>query len=255
LERYVHRATREGVCQAVFPEGGLSRDGRLQAPKLGILDYMLRGFDPARGRDIVFVPVGINYDRTLEDRSLVRRLDPAAPRRSKTFVLRTTFRFVRHNLWLMLRNRWQRFGYACVNFGTPLSARAWCREHGVDFHVLDAEARFTEVERLAGELLQRVGRLVPVLPIPLVAEAVLAAPDGQTEFDLKTRVYRRIESLQAQGAVVMVPSRIRAYTVDTAYRMLKLRRLVVEQSGMCRADPHAHEVLAYYANSIGAWPD
>ena len=123
LERYVHMATQEGVCQAVFPEGGLSRDGKIQPPRLGILDYMLRGFDPNGNRDIVFVPVGINYDRTLEDRSLVRRLDPDAARRSRWFVFRTTFGFIAHNIRLMLSNRWQRFGYACVNFGTPISAK------------------------------------------------------------------------------------------------------------------------------------
>ena len=49
LERYVAMATAAGVTQAVFPEGGLSRDGRLRPPKLGILDYMLRSFDPAGG--------------------------------------------------------------------------------------------------------------------------------------------------------------------------------------------------------------
>ncbi len=65
LERYIHMATKECVCQAVFPEGGLSRDGRLQTPKLGVLDYMLRNYKPEMDRDIVFVPVGINYDRTL----------------------------------------------------------------------------------------------------------------------------------------------------------------------------------------------
>ena len=69
------------MTQAVFPEGGLSRDGRLRPPKLGILDYMVRSFDPAGERDIVFVPVGINYDRIFEDRSFLRELDPTAPKR------------------------------------------------------------------------------------------------------------------------------------------------------------------------------
>ena len=45
LERYVHMATKEGVCQAVFIEGGLSHDGRLRQPKMGFIDYMLRTFD------------------------------------------------------------------------------------------------------------------------------------------------------------------------------------------------------------------
>jgi glycerol-3-phosphate O-acyltransferase len=253
LERYVNMATWEGVCQAVFPEGGLSRDGRLQKPKLGIFDYMLRGFDPARGRDIVFVPVGLNYDRTLEDRSLVRRLDPNAPRRSKSFVLRTTFGFIGRNLWLMLRNRWQRFGYASVNFGTPLSARDWCRTHQVSFSALAQEPRFQQVEKLAVELLQRVARLVPVLPVPLVAEALLAAPAGSSEFDIKAHVYRRIEQLKEQGAVVIVPTRTRAHTIDTAFNMLKLRRLALEQDGHYVANPQERELLAYYANSLASW--
>jgi len=253
LERYVNMATWEGVCQAVFPEGRLSRDGRLQAPKFGIFDYMLRGFDPDRGRDIVFVPVGLNYDRTLEDRSLVRRLDPNAPRRSGFFVFRTTAGFIGRNIWLMIRNRWMKFGYAAVNFGTPVSAREWCRRHGINPSALAADSRAPHIEQLTRELMGRVERLIPVLPLPLVAEAVLSAPDGISEFDLKATVYRRIEMLQQSGAVVVVPSRTRAYAVETAFNMLKLRRLVEETSGRYRMSPDARDVLAYYANSLAAW--
>ena len=46
LERWVAMATANGVPQAVYPEGGLSQDGALRPPKLGLLDYMIRGFDP-----------------------------------------------------------------------------------------------------------------------------------------------------------------------------------------------------------------
>ena len=46
LARYVHMATTSGVAQAVFPEGGLTRDGALRPPKLGLLSYMVSGFDP-----------------------------------------------------------------------------------------------------------------------------------------------------------------------------------------------------------------
>src|SRR4029078_1291480 len=56
LERYVFMATEAGVAQAVYPEGGLSRDGSLRPPRLGLLDYMLKNFDPAGPRDIMFVP-------------------------------------------------------------------------------------------------------------------------------------------------------------------------------------------------------
>jgi glycerol-3-phosphate O-acyltransferase len=71
LERYVCMATKSGVCQALFLEGGLSRDGRLGQPKLGFLDYMLRNYAWTTDRSVAFVPVGINYDRVLEDHNMV----------------------------------------------------------------------------------------------------------------------------------------------------------------------------------------
>src|SRR6266705_3160187 len=75
LERYVHLITKNGVTQGIFPEGGLTRDGRLRPPKLGLLDYICRTVaDSDFARDIWFVPVALNYDRVLEDRSLIREL-------------------------------------------------------------------------------------------------------------------------------------------------------------------------------------
>ena len=139
LERYVHMATKEGVCQAVFPEGGLSRDGRMRKPKYGIIDYMLRSFDAQSDRDIVFIPVGLNYDRTLEDRTLLRSLDPTAEKRSLWFVIRTTLRLAWKWLLLIITSRWQRFGYACVNFGSYYSMRQYCRQHGVNFSRLQRQ--------------------------------------------------------------------------------------------------------------------
>jgi glycerol-3-phosphate O-acyltransferase len=65
LERYVQRAVEAGITQGIFLEGGLSRDGALLKPKLGLLDYMARA-----KADLVFIPVGLNYDRVLEDVSL-----------------------------------------------------------------------------------------------------------------------------------------------------------------------------------------
>ena len=77
LARYVHMAVAGGLTQAMFPEGGLTRDGALRPAKLGLLSYMVSGFDPKGARDAVFVPVGINYDRVIEDR--VQTAGIAAP--------------------------------------------------------------------------------------------------------------------------------------------------------------------------------
>lgn len=176
LQRYVQMASEGGVPQAMYPEGGLTTDGRLRPPKLGLLDYMLKGFDPAGARDLVFIPVGINYDRVLEDRSLIRKLDPTA---AKTPLLRTvslTAGFVARQLVLALLGRRFRHGYACVNFGTPASMRARARVHGVDFRSLDDAARRPAVAAVGAMLMEGIGLIVPVLPVPLVAAVLLREP-------------------------------------------------------------------------------
>jgi len=81
LERYVQLITRNGVTQGIFLEGGLSRDGKLGKAKIGLLDYVLGvAREPAMRQRLYIVPVAINYDRVLEDRSLLRELDARAGR-------------------------------------------------------------------------------------------------------------------------------------------------------------------------------
>jgi glycerol-3-phosphate O-acyltransferase len=251
LERYVQMATEAGVTQAVFPEGKLSRDGRLGAARLGLLDYMLRGFDPAGERDLVFVPVAVNYDRVLEDRTLLLELAPAEERRPAP-ALATTLRFAGRNLGLALRNRWHRFGYACVNFGAPLSLRGYLAARGLDLRTLERDERFARVAELAAELMAAVGRVVPVVPVPLVAAVFTGAGPGEalSELDVKARAHRLIGRLEAAGAHVYVPRRDQDYAVVVGLRMLRQRHLVAEEGGLFRARPEEALLLAYYAHSV-----
>ena len=254
LERYIHMATKEGVCQAVFPEGGLSRDGRLGTPKLGVLDYMLRNYDPLSDRDIVFIPIGINYDRTLEDRSLLRTLNPEAPKRSSWFAIRTTAGFIRRSLVLMVLSRWQRFGYAWVNFGPRISMKEYCRQADIDFSRLARDDRFAEIEKLAGRLMGGIKQIVPVLPTSLVATVIKEdGRRGLSAFEVEARVNRLIAQLQTNGAPVYVTTQSRVETILNALEMLKIRRLVVESERIYQAAPGEDDILAYYANSIAHW--
>jgi len=251
LERYIVMATEAGVPQAVFPEGGLTRDGRMREPKLGAIDYMMRGFRTDGERDLVFVPLGINYDRVLEDRTLLRSIDPDAARSSPSRALWTTLRFALHNVSLMLRSEWHRFGYACVNFGSPVSMRAYCREHGLDFHKLPVEERRREMAALGRHLMDAVGRIVPVLPVPLIAAVFVRHGERAiSELELKAEVGQLVEALRRRGAHVYVPRRDFDYAVNVGLRMLRLRRLVDERDGLYYARAEELPLLRYYANSI-----
>lgn len=255
LERYIHMATREGVCQAVFLEGGLSRDGRLQTPKLGLIDYMLRRFDPATDRDVVFIPVGINYDRTLEDRSLLRIFDPDAEKRGWWFVCRTTFKFIRRSLVLMILNRWRRYGYACVNFGTPLSAKAYCLDQGLNLSRLSRTDRFPEIEKLCHRLMSAISEVVPVLPVSLMSTVFLEAMGTELDIlDIEERSNRLINELQARGAPVFELSRsARAQDIVDAIDLMTLRRMVTASGDQFKAVSAEETIMRYYANTIAHW--
>jgi glycerol-3-phosphate O-acyltransferase len=249
LERYVAMATAAGVTQAVFPEGGLSRDGKLRPPKLGILDYTLRSFDPAGERDVVFIPVGINYDRTLEDRSFLAELDSS--RRQPGSPLGNAARFLFKNLWLMVRSEWHRFGYACVNFGTPVSAREYLSDRGLDLRRLGKEERYAQVEAFGRQLMAAIAAVIPVVPVSLVATVFLRdAARAWSELELKGEVLRLLGELEAAGAHVYVPRQDQDYAIGVGLRMLTLRRLVAEEAGTFRVAPGETPMLAYYANSI-----
>ncbi|HSS78200.1 MAG TPA: 1-acyl-sn-glycerol-3-phosphate acyltransferase [Thermoanaerobaculia bacterium] len=251
LERYIHMATSAGVPQAVYPEGGLSRDGRLRPPKLGILDYMLRSFDPQHGdRDLVFIPVGINYDRVLEDRTLLLDLTPGAKKPGPARAAMTTLRFSLRNLGLMLRSRWHRFGYACVSFGSPISMRHYLGDLGLDLRTLSREERTVHLERLGGELMRAIGGVIPALPVPLVATVLVQAGEPLSELELQARALRLIEQLEAVGAHVYIPRRDQAYAIEAGLRMLTLRHLVEESEGLYTGRPAEMHVLRYYANSL-----
>jgi glycerol-3-phosphate O-acyltransferase len=250
LQRYVQMATEGGVPQAMYPEGGLSTDGLLRKPKLGLLDYMLKGFDPNGERDLVFVPVGINYDRVLEDRTVVRKLDPQARRVGVASTVATTTRFAGRQLGLAVLGRRYRHGYACVNFGSPVSMRGWVREHGIDFRALDG-ARRDAVAAVGALLMARIGAIVPVLPVPLVASVLLRDPARALgELELKSEVQALMAGVEATGGRVYVPRADRDYAVSVGLRMLTLRGLVVERDGLFVADPDELTLLRYYAGSI-----
>ncbi len=251
LERYIAMATEAGVTQAVYPEGGLTRDGLMREPRFGVLDYMLRGFHSQGERDLVFVPLGLNYDRVLEDRTQLLSGDITAAKPSRLRAALRTLAFVGDQLWLLLRSRWHRLGYACVNFGSPVSVRAWAAARGIDFDHLPREQRQAEVAALGRHLMEQVGQLIPVLPVPLVA-TVLLQQSGRAigELELKSAVAVLVQSLESRNARLYLPRGDWDYAVSAGLRMLTLRHLVDEQDGLYCARPNEAALLRYYANSI-----
>ena len=254
LERYINMSTRAGVCQAVFLEGGLSKDGALQEARLGFLDYMLRDFRSDTDRDITFIPVGINYDRVIEDRSLVRKLDADADRRSKWFVAKTTSSFTFKTLLLSRKTRWRRFGYASVNFGKPVSAKAYCASQGIEFTLLDTDVRFEKVAELAQLLMHEIEKVIPVMPVALMCGVILKhRGEWKSELELKAEALERMTQLEKLGAPISVASVATESVLSGAMDIIVGRGLIEVRDGLYKADADELVMLAYYARSIAHW--
>ncbi len=254
LERYINISTRAGVCQAVFLEGGLTKDGTLREPRLGFLDYMLRDYHPHSDKDIVFIPVGINYDRVIEDRSLIRRLDKSAKKRSLWFVIKTSFIFIFKNALLSRKNRWRRFGYASVNFGEPVSAKQFCEINNIDFSALPTDDRFVRVEALAKLIMSNISQVVPIVPVALMS-AVLKNNERywKSELELKSLCSDKINQLEKAGAPIDISHSVLESVLGSALDVLIGRGLVEEKNNLYRMKKSETDILSYYANSIIHW--
>ncbi len=244
LERYVQRAVAQGTTQGIFIEGGLSRDGRLQAPKLGLLDYMLR----AGAKDLVFIPVGINYDRVVEDSNLVREA-LGKPRRTPLALIRRTSLWLLGLAWRGATRRFHRFGYAVANFGQPIYARTVLE--GADLRTQDWEARKPLLEAFAQTLVRAVGAEVPITPVAAVAwvyRQMGEAPPGRTE--LRDRLLDVLAQAQDRGLPLYLPRGSFQRTFDVGLRVLLLRRILHVEEGRLVLPAHKGPLLDYYAHGV-----
>jgi glycerol-3-phosphate O-acyltransferase len=229
LARYVQMATEEGTTQAIFPEGGLSLDGRVGPAKLGLLSYIVEGWTPAE-RDVIFVPVGLAYDRVLEDRVLIEAAQ-SGKRQFRNRPFRVAIQAVRF-LWARARGHTKGFGTAAAGFGAPVSLRSHLAAGG-------------KVSDLGERLMAAIGAVVPVLPVPLVAEALGQGATSRAE--LSGRIEVLIGRLNAAGAILYLPNQSIEAVLDEGLQPLIRRGLVTDT-----LQPVASEaaVLAFYAASV-----
>lgn len=240
LSRYVQKSTAQGTTQAMFPEGGLSLNGAVGVPRMGLLSYIIEGFDPETARDVVFIPVALNYDRVIEDRVLVAA--DVSGRRKFRMRWRDLARHVGKHLWQRITGRFHRFGYASVSFGQPLSL--------ADFLARNPQVGEAPTGLLARTLMARIRAVVPVLPVPVVA-AVMLEEDGRSRDEIAARFAALVDGMTAHGAHIHMPRGDLDYAVEVGIRLLELRRIIAaDADGRYRVHEPDRPLLTFYANSI-----
>ena len=234
LARYVQMATDAGTTQAIFPEGGLSLDGRVGAAKMGLLSYIYAGFDPRVDRDVIFVPVGLAYDRVLEDR-LLTEAQGAGARRFRARPL-AIMAFLWRTVWRMMRGRCSGFGTAAAGFGPPVSLRGFLAQDSAT------------PEALGALLMAEITKTVPILPVPLVAAALLEGAVDRGALMLRLTALQA--GLVAVGAVLKLPPQRLDMTLSEGLAPLLARGLVLETEAGLACVPKAAAMLEFYAAPV-----
>lgn len=231
LARYVQMVTAEGATQAIFPEGGLSLNGRVGAARMGLLSYIVSAYVPG-GRDVVFVPVGLAYDRVLEDRILTDAAAAGSRRfRGKPLAIAA---FVARVIWRKLRGTFKGFGTAAAAFGPPVSLQAY-----------GAARPDLRVEDLGAHLMAEIEKVVPVLPVPLVAAALAVRPADHA--GLVAAVEALIARLSARGAVLKLAPQGLAATLSEGLAPLIARGVLTAE---LQVTPGSQAVVDFYAASV-----
>ena len=253
LERYVQLAAREGVTQGIFLEGGLTRDGTLKPPKIGLLDYVLGlARDPSFRSRLHVVPVAVNYDRVLEDRSLLREVASSEGRErpGRMAQFGEVSRYVAWNLGRLALRRWKRYGRAAVTIGRPMPLEPWFAGNP-DLFDLPKPERRARVQALCDTVMSRIGRIIPVTPVPLACAAIQSLDrDFLPRAALLDRMADLRDVLLELNARVIRHDRDIAETFDRAWRMLRMRRVLAETNDGFAVMPRGRELISYYANSI-----
>ena len=257
LERYVQLITRNGVTQGIFPEGGLSRDGKLKAGKIGLLDYIIGvARDPEYRSRIHLVPVALNYDRVLEDRSLLRELAVREGQRTppRSAQLGEVSRYVWWNFGRVIARRWKRYGRAAVTIGDPVPLEPWFDEQaatGEDLFDLPRHERLAKVQLLCDDMMSRIGAMIPVTPVTLACAAIQSL---DSDFIPRSRLLERMSDMRD------VLDELNARTIrsegpieeifDRAWKMLDMRKILVEAGDGYSVLPNGQALVSYYANSV-----
>lgn len=269
LSKFVQTITKHGVTQGIFIEGGLTRDGAFQKPKLGMLDYLVSAKrDPDFTQPLYIIPTAVNYDRVLEDRNLTEELLGKEERATGSEKLKTSLDFLFKGFFRGLFGRFKRYGYAMVTFGRPVSVDEFAREHPA---ILSAtfEERKPELQRLAETIMSEISDALPVTPVTLVATVFRRRP-VLTQEQMLEELARMREELRDRPWLLREKTPKEVW--KAARQVLELRHLIVpveqwrdelfeERGGMPELEdawtwnPREHLLRDYYANALVPFGD
>jgi len=236
LRSYVDHLIAKNFSLEWYPEGGRSRSGKLLPPKYGMLGYVVDSFQRGKAEDIVLVPTAITYDQIQFVKEYARE-QRGEDKESENLS------------WLVrsVRALKSRYGSVHVRFGEPVSLAK---------EMVGTEEDRLAVQKLAFEVMFRIGDVMPITPASLVTLALLATDhEAVTADQLWTSIRQLVEYIERRGLPVTEPIELRSRErVDDVMGLLADNGLVtIFRDGpetVYRIASGQELEAAYYRNTI-----
>ena len=163
LYKAVLRGYLDYLVEKRFPlewymEGGRSRSGKLLPPRLGMLNYVVDSLRRGKAEDIYLLPVSIAYDQIQDVPDYAREAQGRDKEKESIGWLVRAIRSMR-----------RRYGDIYIRFGEPVST-----SDAITADATDDETAI-ELQKLAFEVMYRIGNATPVTPTALMSIALLSA--------------------------------------------------------------------------------
>ncbi|MAE94117.1 MAG: hypothetical protein CL910_05600 [Deltaproteobacteria bacterium] len=189
---YIGYLVKEGFTQEFFIEGGRSRTGKSLAPRMGMLSWNIQGFVDSGRQDLIFVPVGITYERLVEEGAMVDELEGGSKQQESVLGLMRARKVLQ-----------RRFGSVFVRFGEAVSLAKALGENRELFLGAETPEQVAQkrifTESLANDLVERINWSIVANATSVAACALLGEPRrGVFRHELVQRMTEVVELLRLQ---------------------------------------------------------
>lgn len=157
LQHYLDYLIEKRFNLEWYMEGGRSRSGRLLPPRMGLLNYVVDAQHRGKAEDVMLVPLSIAYDQIQDVPDYAREAQgQTKPRESVGWLVRA------------VRSMRRRYGDIHIRFAAPLSVAEGAA-------LADPDEPTLEVQKLAFEVMYRIGQVTPITPTAVVSIVLLEA--------------------------------------------------------------------------------
>ncbi|KAJ3330332.1 hypothetical protein HDU91_003605, partial [Kappamyces sp. JEL0680] len=231
-----------GYNLEAFVEGTRSRTGKLLQPKFGFLKLVMESIVTNPGRDAIFVPVNIGYDKAP---SYVNELLGTPKEKESLFQLANNIN--------ILQFKW---GRVDVRFGTPFSLREFLNAGRLNGKIPKGITPLAEqnhlLQSLGYRLLGDINQITSIMPTALLGTILLTLRGrgvGRNELIRKVK-WLKDEIIQKGGKVAESGRSTTDVLVDRAIGVLK--ELVGQRYDILEKVyyPAKRFELSYYRNQV-----